>query len=203
MIRKIRLVVFVGLGLVALTACAGRHPVTLPRAGEWGVYRARLDGAERLRFRVLLWVSPPDRIHVEVTPPVGGPEMIVDAGGERLVVVLPTRRIAYAGGADPEVLGTLLGSRRSLASWVGILLGHEAPPETIVIEGDRGRMPRRVRVLGEDRSLDLELRKSVPVGKDAGPLGTGEPPAGFEILDLADLEPELYPWEAGSSGKQP
>jgi hypothetical protein len=196
------------LGLVA--GCATRAPVLkgvpafeLPVA----VYRAKLhdpvDGGRR--FRLWLYASLPDRLHGEILSPVGTTEVIVDAGAGRMAVAFVRDRVAFVGGADPDVLEGLLGVRVGLEELVRALLIAGEGPRGYRVErapGAAGGLPERIRFESDGRVLELELKRRQALPDKAPELGLGVAPAGMtehplEQLDAAALrEPG-----AGGSGE--
>lgn len=187
---------------VALSVGGGcvsrRAPTTLPTAdGEVALYRVRgeIDGRKR-RFRLMLFAGLPDAIHAEVIAPVGGTVLILDGHEHRVSVAFVRERTAYVGDASSDAARYLLGFELGAAELVDAVLGGTTPPGIeIERDGEPGRYPDRL-VLRSDRArLEMELRRvqSLPAGSR---LGLAEPPAGFELrpldeLDAVEAVPEL------------
>jgi hypothetical protein len=170
--------------------------------GTYGIYRAVYEDPEGTRrgFRIMLFAELPDRLRAEVLPPVGGTEMILDAGAGNLALTVVSERTAWVGAADPETIGAVIGVPLDLADLVATILGETEPqvegvtvrrsprrvglPDTLIVESDNGR-------------LELRLRKKKKLPKTRDRPGTGEPPPGVELRSLTEaLEdggPSLFP----------
>lgn len=200
--------------LVALSlACAGRGErlPAGPDAGPLvGLYKARLeeDGGRSERFRLLLFAAKPDRIHGEVLSPVGGPVLIFDGGAGKIAVTLVRDRVAFAGPAGPEVLEKLIGVPVRLEELVESLLsggGHDETRTVLREPAGREGLPERFEIRAGGRSLRLQLKRLRALQRRDGGVGTGDPPAGMELLPLERFEP-LREWEreaaaAGGEGR--
>jgi hypothetical protein len=166
-------------------------PDTSP-ARTYGIYRAVYEYPEGARrgFRIMLFAELPDRLHAEVLPPVGGPEMILDAGAGDLALTVVRERTAWVGAADPETIGAVIGVPLELAELVATILGKTEPhvegvtvrrsprraglPETLVVESDNGR-------------LELRLRKKKKLPEAGDRPGTGKPPPGLTVRPLTEV----------------
>ncbi len=198
--RRLATVLLILLGCTLLSSCAARKGPTLVDTASGpriGVYRGRLvepEGKNR-RFRLLLFVELPDRVHAEVISPLGSTVMIVDGGAGELAVTLSRDGVSYVGEARPEILERILGVRLSLEELVrGFLSGIESPEcddcsVTRSAEEENG-LPRTVEFLSHASSLSFELKKVRPLGEPTEALGTGRPPEGTEIRALDDLGAE-------------
>jgi len=183
---------------VLLPACAGRRVATEPSAvplPEIGVYRGRIEGrdGDTRKFKLMLYVAPPDHLHAEVVSPLGSTVMIIDGGDGRLAVTLVKEGVSYVGQAQEEILERILGLRLSLEELVqGILTGDAGRAGHTVIrgEGPEDGLPGSITFRSDDASLTLELKKLRPLRGPPETLGTGEPPAGTEIRGLDDLGAE-------------
>lgn len=188
---------FLACLLVLASAGCARHRAPLEILDSrqaLALYKARLEQPDESgrRFRMLVFGVVPDRLHVEVLPPIGGTEMIVDAGGGRLAVTLVDERRAYVGLTSPQAVERMLGLELELETLLGLLLegGQPTGDWSVVREpADRSGFPDRLEIGDGRRRLKLELKRMQPLGVDASTLGTGNPPQGMEILPLSDLPP--------------
>jgi hypothetical protein len=184
---------------IALTAtavaCSGHRRVD-PDGGEasrrFGVYRAKLteSGQRPRKAKVLLFAAPPDRLHAEVLPPLGGPALIIDGGDGRLAVTVSSREAAWVGEASAEVLEKTLGFSVSLDALVGSLLRGTAldgPVEIRRAPKSGSGLPRRFSLGLPGRELRLDLQGTRERGRGAYAIGTGTPPPGVEIHPLEEL----------------
>ena len=194
-------------GALLSAGCAGtRRPTAAEGAGAawFGVYRGvyRETGGKPRRFRLLLFLEAPDRVHAEILPPVGGPVAILDAGGGRASLAFLRERVAYVGPSDDRVF----------RAWMGIPLG---PPEFVAaartglgapsgVRVERlgpagGGLPQRLTVAAGTRWIRINMRRRRRVTRPAvGPRpGTGEPPPGFELRSFDQLPGDLEPAVAG------
>ena len=183
-----------------LGSCAGRKNPDLAQATagpQIGVYRGRIvedDGKSR-RFRLLLFVAPPDRVHAEVLSPLGPTVMIVDGGAGDLAVTLPRDGVSYVGEARPEILERILGVRLTLDELVRGFLEGMADADCVDCRVTRSAeelegLPRSLEFRSVDTSLSFELKKVRPLRKPTEELGSGKPPEGTEIRPLDDLGTE-------------
>lgn len=174
---------------------------TVPRS-TYGIYRAVYEDPDGTRrgFRIMLFAELPDHLHAEVLPPVGGPEIILDAGNGRLALTVVSERTAWVGAADPETIAAVIGVALDLNDLVATILGESGPdvdgvgvqrsprrtglPETLIVESESGR-------------LELRLRKEKKLPETGGRPGTGEPPPGVELRPLEEVleqgGPSLFP----------
>jgi hypothetical protein len=164
-----------------------------------GLYKARLDDADGRseRFRLLLFAAEPDRIHGEVLTPVGGTALIFDGGDGRIAITLVRERVAFAGRAEPEAIEKLIGVRVPLGELVhGLLHGLTAHDGPTVVREPAGRegLPELFEISAGERSLRLQLKRLRALDRGHETLGTGQPPAGLELLPLERFEP-LRQWE--------
>lgn len=182
----------VAAGLVATVGCAAhRGGPRAPGGGDaWvATYRAAvtIDGERRHRGTLTLWAQEPDRLHAELSGPVGGVRLTLDAGGGRACVVDPAARTAYVGGDGGEALDALTGVPIAVPDAVAALLSGR-PPAGIELErdGPRGALPEHVRLRMGASTLTLD-RIRVRRAHPAAPLGTGEAPVGVRVRPLAAL----------------
>ena len=198
--RRIAAVLLIVIGCTLLGACAGQRKSGLAETTpgpQLGVYRGRLVEAEgkNRRFRVLLFVALPDRVHAEVISPLGSTVMIVDGGAGKLAVTLSRDGVSYVGEARPEILERILGVRLSLDELVrGFLDGMQ---DTSCVDcsvtrsaEEQNGLPQTVEFRSPESSLSFELKKVRPLREPSDALGTGRPPAGTEIRALDDLGAE-------------
>lgn len=207
--RRLAAVLFAVLGCALFGSCAARrnsaHTESIP-GPQVGVYRGRIveaDGKSR-RFRLLLFVALPDRVHAEVLSPMGSTVMIVDGGAGDLAVTQARDGVSFVGEARPEVLERILGVRLSLGELVrGFLTGAEAM-DCIACSVTRSAeesdgLPQTLEFRSEDSSLSFELKKVRPLGRPTGELGTGRPPQGTEIRALDELGVEHRVGDTGET----
>jgi hypothetical protein len=185
--------------------CHERRPLQAPldERESVGTYKGVADpGTGRLRrFRVQLWAALPDRLHAEFSPPVGGPAVIVDAGGGRLSVTLPRERTAYVGQASAAAIGAVTGvsvSLEDLVRWIVLGGGSERGDVRVRRLPERGPgLPRELEIRAGERTLRIERRETFTSAALAAGTGTGAPPSGvvekpiaeLQALDLAGEEP--------------
>lgn len=164
--------------------CAGRRPPSLaPDApNAIGIYRGRAFDGDRKgpRFRVLLAAVPPDRLHVEILPPVGGPAWILDGGGGRVCLASVEERRAWSGSGDADTVERLLGLRASLADLVAAIVAGASPGDgwTVKRRPAEGGLPERIEIARAGRGIALERRDVRPAKRE---VGTGAPPSGFRV----------------------
>jgi hypothetical protein len=183
-------------------ACVGHRRATgdPSRSTErYGVYRARLveRGETARRAKLLLFVAPPDRIHAEVLPPVGGAALILDGGQGRLAVTVSSRNASWVGEARPDVLETILGFPLTLEALVGSLLEGtplDGPVALSRLPRAGAGLPRSFSLAHAGRELTLELQRTRKRGRGVYPIGTGSPPPGGEVLPLEELVAEGGPF---------
>ena len=164
--------------------------VQVPSEGGVALYRARIEGAESSkRFRLRLWLAPPDRLHAEVLSPVGQTVLILDGGGGKLSVLDVSEKIAYTGGLQDsrDALQSWLGTDWTTEEMVTAILGTGSSVDrwSVEREGRDGRFPRFLRIAGRGVTLSLELKRwrTAPSEVD---LGEAEIPQGYEVRPLAD-----------------
>jgi hypothetical protein len=186
-----------GLGLLAVSAgCAGRRASVagvvegLPMVG---VYRGRVETAagEARRFRLMLYVSRPDRLHGEILGPFGGPQLIVDGGGGQLSVTSVRDRVAYVGPARPEIVRRVFGLSLSVEAIVrAVLDGVLDDPDYTLIRSDEvaGSLPSSIAIHSDDFELRMDLRRARPLENGSPVLGRGSPPPGMEVRPIEELE---------------
>lgn len=181
--------------LIAAGCATGKRGRTGAEAGAIvGVYRGTatsVDGESR-KFRMRLYVELPDRIHAELSGPVGGPKLIVDGGGGRIAVSIVPERVAFVGGASRDDLARALGLRIALDDLVPAFLGTAGPPADVEElrrgGGAPGELPERFLVRAGDGTLELvlkgtrELPSSLPDG-----FAAGTPAPRMEPRPLSDL----------------
>ncbi len=196
MTRTILLVASCGLALTLACGSPARGRLRAPVAGPGevdaaavGIYRGRFESGsgDARRFRLMLFAAPPDRLHGEVLGPLGSPQIIVDGGGGRLALTVVAERVAYVGETRPEDVARILGIAVSLEDFVrAVLDGQTADSRhSVVRSADRaGTLPADLELRSADKLLRIELLKRRILDSPAGPLGTGEPPAGMERRPL-------------------
>jgi len=178
-----------------LAGCAGRRPPTGPtvRGDDVGVFRGVLTGSdgETSRFELALFVDRPDRVHAEVSGPVGGPRLILDAGAGRLAVTDVAEGVAFVGAATADALRASLGVALTPDELVAALLDRTPPPSATTfawVPGREGRWPRRLRVAVGGVAVDLELRRTRGLSPEAAEaLGRGDPPPGLAVEPIETL----------------
>jgi hypothetical protein len=205
--RRLAAFLLAVLGCALFNACAGRLAVSraeMTPEPQVGVYRGRLVEAEEKnrRFRLLLFVALPDRVHGEVVSPVGSTLMIVDGGAGQLAVTLVRDGVSYVGKARPEILERILGVRLSLEELVrGFLSGMEDADYTdcsVTRSAEElNGLPQAIEFRSHETSLSFELKKVRPLGRPTETLGTGRPPDGTEIRGLDELGAEHLVGEPG------
>jgi len=186
-----------GLGLLAVaTGCAGRRGELTDVADDLatvGVYRGRVESSagEARRFRLMLYVSRPDRMHGEILGPLGGPQLIVDGGGGQLAVTWVRDRVAYVGQARPEIVRRVFGLSLSMEELVGAVLdGVLDDPSYTVVRSDEaaGSLPSSIEIHSDEIELRMNLRRMRALDKGASELGRGTPPPGMEVRPIEELE---------------
>lgn len=178
---------------IASSGCAsrGHRDSPLPDAPDAvGVYRGWVfDRNERVaRFRLWIRVEPPDRIHAEVLPPVGGPEWLLDAGGGRVSLTRISERIAWVGDVSEDDSARLLGLPVGIAALVKALWEGASPGETVVLERDpvaAPGLPRAFGVLADGRGIRIEL---LALRRATAAVFTAEPPRGLDRRPIEDLQ---------------
>lgn len=182
------------LALAAGCAGSGAKAVVAPDAAQaLGVYRGQAwdERGRRTKFRLLLHARPPDRIHAEMIPPVGGPAWILDAGDGRLSLTLVADATAYVGAARADVVERLLGVAVAPDAFVRALLEGEPPGPDLRFSrspvGGHG-LPETFEIDRGGRGFRLERTDIRAVA--AGALGTGRPPAGMTEVPVEDLAVE-------------
>lgn len=185
------------IGLVGLTALACSpllHRESYVPAGTGpliAVYKTAIDdGHGPVRgAKLSVWAERPDRLHAELTAPVGGVTFILDAGGGEVCVVDVAEATAYVGEDDPRALLALTGVRVSVADAVAALLYGASPAGLSVVRVGtaEGSLPDTIRISDGNRSLALD-RIRFERGRSApGALGTGAPPGKLTVRPLASL----------------
>ena len=162
-------------------------------AGLVGSYKGVIDdetGRTR-RFRVLLWAELPDRMHAELLPPVGGPEVVVDGGGGRLAVTLVREGTAYVGPASPAAIEAVAGvpvPLEDLVRWI-VVAADPVPPDVEVTRSpERGEgLPRLLTIRAGGRTLRIERKRVENGGAIAAGAGTGAAPPGVAERPLEEL----------------
>lgn len=179
--------------LVAVTAsgCARRAELASVRPDApdaAGLYRAAArDGdARTTRFRLWVHAARPDRLHLEVLPPVGGTAFILDAGGGEVAASWVDDRVCLAGPSDAASMGRLLGIAIDARGWVETLLDG-APAEGIAVEreGEPGGLPLALVLRRGSLEVRLERRE---LRRATGAVGNGRPPEGFAVHPIATME---------------
>lgn len=160
---------------------------------DLAIYRGRAVDSygEADRFQVTLFARLPDRIHAEVSGPVGGPRLIVDGGDGQVAISSIPDRVAWVGPDDPEAMEAVFGVPVTLAALVRAVLEGEAPPGAerfLRSPVQRAGWPARIEVAGSGSSLALEIKRTrdLPPGR-GGALGTGSPAPGMRVEPLDRL----------------
>ena len=186
----------VALLSILSVGCAATHTVERIPVGSgplFGVYKADVDdgGGTRRHAKISLWAEPPDRLHAEFLGPMGGVAFILDAGGGKACVIDLSAATAYAGDDGVDAIESLVGVRVTVADAVAALLTGTAPSGLSVSRsGDAsGSLPDAVRIEDGSRSVLLTRVKLVRGAGDPASLGTGVPPAKFQVAPLAHLPP--------------
>jgi len=168
-----------------------RGPDLQPRSTDdpgFGYYRVAVqdDEGHRRRFRMLLHVATPDRIHAEILTPVGTTVWILDAGNGRLSMTDVRHGEAWVGDDDGTMLGDWIGVRLTAQSLVGAILEGVAPNGWRVERqaSPTSILPESLEVEDAHVRLTFDLRRIRPLGGDAASLGTGRPPPGVQIHEL-------------------
>jgi hypothetical protein len=126
----------------------------------------------RFRTRVVLGVSRPDAVRIEIPSGTGLRFLLVARGG-RLRAELPGDGVAYEGVATAEVMDDLFGIDFEPRDLVAAVLGNASPRLSTTWRFDRGR-PSHTMMKGSDgRTLALSLDDA----ELAAP-----PAAAFEVL---------------------
>jgi len=199
----------VGLLGLATVACATVHPGDGVPAGAGplvGVYRAAIDdghGAAR-GAKLSIWAERPDRLHVELIPPVGGVSLSLDAGGGNACIVDTGAAAAYVGKDGPDAIEALVGVRVSVAEAVAALLDG-APPRALTVTrtgGADGALPERIRIVDGARSIELARMRFERGTTDSGSLGTGVPPPQLPVRPIEDFGREVAPEPGRAAGER-
>jgi hypothetical protein len=182
--------------LVALggAGCAVHGPPTGPPGRlPFGLYRGLCqEQGGVVRFRLLLHAAWPDRLHAEISGPVGGSAWIVDAGEGRVAVVDLSRKVVYSGGADADTVDLALGVRASASDLVAALLsGRPLPPPVEMSRraGEPGALPSMFEVREGSRHVRL-VRQKLLRRATVRPIGTGRVPqlgSGFRVEPIENL----------------
>ncbi|HEX6849998.1 MAG TPA: hypothetical protein VF139_01225 [Candidatus Polarisedimenticolaceae bacterium] len=184
-------VALAALAASLVSACAPRSgaPSVRPDAPDAvGLYRAAATetGGRTSRFRLWVHAARPDRLHLEVLPPVGGTAFILDAGGDAVAASWVEDRVALTGPADAASMGRLIGIPIDARGWVSTILdGAGADGVTIERRGEPGSLPVSLTLRREGLEVRLERRE---VRRAAGEVGNGLPPAGFAVHPISAME---------------
>ena len=169
------------------------------------VYKAAIDEGRGARrgAKIALWAARPDRLHAELTPPVGGVTFILDAGGGNVSIVDVAEGTAYVGKDGPGAIGAFTGVRVSVADVVAALFDGVAPLGIAVsrVGEAEGALPETFRIEDGARSLAIERLRVERGRADRRALGTGVPPNGMRIRPLADLLEVVAPGPARDGGE--
>ena len=193
MIRSRALAPWLVAALVLSIGCATRHgtKATPSTSGETiGVYKGQVWGESKRhpRFKLLLYARPPDHIHAELYPPVGGSAWVLDSGDARLSLTIVDERVAYVGAADAETLGRLFGIAIAPSALVSALLDGTSPGEGFTVQRESPQstgLPKTFEIRQGARGFRLELNDTRPVVTRG--LATGTPPAGVRQAPLDEL----------------
>ena len=171
------------------------------------VYRGTITetGSREHGFRATVFLAEPDRVHVEIAGPVGGPRVIVDGGGGRIALSFVSERIAYVGDDGRDGLRRVLGLDLDLRDLVDAVLDGVPPPSVTRFErvpGGPGGWPRRIEMSATDLELTLDLRRTrgLPAGAGAE-LGTGTPAPGLDVLPLEQAPSGTLAHPVGENGR--
>lgn len=155
------------------------------------MYRVRLEDpdSKTRKFKLLLYVDLPDRLHGEIVSPVGTTVLVFDGGSGRLAVTYVRDRTSFVGPSSADAVESLFGVHASLeglvrALWTGDTSGEEFHVERA---GPKAGIPTRFEIVSNRRRMILELRKYQTLRGAGDSVGTGEPPHGTTILPLDDL----------------
>ena len=155
------------------------------------MFRVRLEqpDSKPRKFKLLLYVALPDRLHGEIVSPVGTTVMVFDGGGGRLAVTYVRDRTSFVGASRADAVERVFGVPVSLeglvrALWRGEPIGDGWQVER---EGPAGGLPVRFEISSHRRRLTLELKKYQTLRTPTERIGIGEPPAGTTVLPLEDL----------------
>jgi len=165
----------------------------VPHVGYYKATLERESGRDR-KFRLLLFVDVPDRIHAEILSPLGNPQLIVDGGGGKMAVSFLRDDLSFVGAATPEVFDHLLGLELDLEQWVSAVRGGLEHPSISIDREGSGSLPDRLEMQRAGQRLTLELRRRQPAPADGSSLGVGAPPDGMRTRPLTDLldEPDRF-----------
>ncbi len=193
------------LAVVILAAACGssrRSPETAKHHATYGIYRAVYEDpeGERRGFRLLLFASPPDRLHAEVLPPIGSAQLILDGGGGRVAVTAVEEGTAWVGEASSDAIARVVGVRLDLEGLVGTILGSvifEPTNALRVTRSGKGGLPETLILESDAGRLELRIRKRKKMPADGTSTGTGEPPPGMEVRPIEEIldgeGPLLFP----------
>jgi hypothetical protein len=198
-VKRLRrgLVGLLGLATVACTPVHRRDGVPAGAGPLVGVYKAAIDdghGAAR-GVKLSLWAERPDRLHVELIPPVGGVSLILDAGGGSACIVDTAAATAYVGKDGPDAIEALVGVRVSVADAVAALLDG-APPAALTVTrtgGAGGALPERIRIVDGARSIELARIRYQRGTAGSRALGTGVPPPQLPVRPIEDFGRQPVP----------
>jgi hypothetical protein len=184
-------IAFAALAAALALACSpgSRAPSVRPDAPDAaGMYRAAAkDGSGRTtRFRLWVHAARPDRLHLEVLPPVGGTAFVLDAGDGVVAAAWIEDRVALAGPSDAPSMDRLLGIAIDARGWVSTILDG-APAEGVAVEreGEVGSLPVALVLRREGLEVRLERRE---VRRASGAVGNGRPPEGFAVHPISSME---------------
>ncbi len=166
------------------------QPTPTPEQVVVAAYRGSVasPGGKRVPFRAWVWAERPDRMHVEILPPLGGPEWIVDAGSGRLAVTEVDAGTCFAGEETPGALARWLGVPTDVPGLVASLVDADgAFPEIFELRGD---------ALGELRMERTGFRLA-----PRGALGRGEPPPEIRVVPLEGLVDRAFAPENEEEGR--
>lgn len=152
------------------------QPVPTPEQIVVAAYRGSVTSpaGTRVPFRAWVWAERPDRMHVEILPPIGGPEWIVDAGSGRIAVTEVGAGVCFAGAETPGALARWLGIPTDVPGLVSSLVDEEgAFPADVELRGD---------TLGELRMERTGFRIA-----PRSAVGRGEPPPKIRVAPLEEL----------------
>lgn len=192
MSRRAGAALLVTISAMTCAGCAGRMrgPTLAPdELGAVGLYRGwAIEGASRgPRFRLWLQIVPPDGVHAELLPPIGGPEWILDARGDRTSVTRVAEGTAYVGEAGPRDAERLFGLPVSIVALVAALWSGAEPGGSARIErvpAGLAGLPERFELRSGERGFLLER---IAVRRGGHGVARGEPPPGVLVRPLDEL----------------
>jgi hypothetical protein len=144
------------------------------------LYDGRSESPEGThRFRLAVALAPPDRMRLEILPPVGGPRLVVTADGRRLLALDPARRRAETWEPEAEGTARLLGASLGAADLRTLLEGRSPCGGSASVAGASAECPFGGWIYRPETGGDGAIKRATLL--DA---------AGVPLLGLAYLSPE-------------